>query len=346
MKLFICLFISFLPILTFGQQLHSPSEIMDIMEKSTLLYELHLLETEVPPVDYSLNLNTINCYREKTEEGFSTVSIKLTPDASKIKAEAEKAFREKRYREAREGYQKVLDLFPNYSKMRTYIGQTHALEGNGSKAMAAYKKAIEENPIDYLAHWFLARSYTTQEKEDKALEHYLNAHILNRNHISILREINDILVTKNLKLEDWQFTPQMEIVSEKKGEVAITFANEWLGYAITKAVWAYEPDYRKNMNEPENFSMAEEKEALISLYQGNLQNKGYEKLPPLLALHNSIENKSIDPYILYEIFLPQEPFIAYQLPDNAMKMIRDYILKSRCVKLGKKKKKKDKKKKK
>lgn len=346
MKFIALLLIGTLPYLLSAQEVDGPAEIINIMEQSKLLYEINLLEKPISSPDYSLNLNTVNFYRKKTEDGFATMAIELPEEANAIKVEAEKAFREKKYSAAREGYQKILDLVPEYSKMLTYIGQTHMLEGNGTKAIECYQQAIDNNPIDYMAHWFLARCYVLKGEEEKALTHYLNAHILNRNHSLIHTEINELLAEKNLKLENWLFNPQVKLSNPEEGKVVLAYQQEWLGYAITKAVWEYEPNYRSDKGEPEKFSMEEEKIALLSLYLGNAEKKTYEKLPYLLALHNTIKKGTVDPYIIYEVFLPKEPFIAYQLPDSTLELIRNYILDSRCVKLGKKKKKKGKKRKK
>src|SRR5690554_2444700 len=47
----------------FGQTLHTPAEIFEIMDKSSVVYELHPLETQIMPVNRTNNLNVNDSYR-------------------------------------------------------------------------------------------------------------------------------------------------------------------------------------------------------------------------------------------------------------------------------------------
>jgi hypothetical protein len=46
-------------------------------------------------------------------------------------------------------------------------------------------------------------------------------------------------------------------------------------------------------------------------------------------LMEASNQKMLDQYILYEIFLPENPQVAYQLPEQTILGIKDYILKVR-----------------
>lgn len=325
-----------------AQDLHTPKEIMDILEKSTLSYEINRLEEPIPLKDQTYNLNTSDFYRVKEGNNLITKSVELTKEAAELKEKAEAAFRAKKYAEARSIYQKIQQLHPEYSKLTTYIGQTYFLEGDVKKAVRLYKEAIDQNPIDYIGHWFLARSYVYNKDFDKALDEYITAHILNRNHKMIINELQEVMDLFKKNYEKWTFNPQYKLTSTDSQNVKIFYDLDWMTYALTKAVWAYEPGYRSSMGlgPEEEFSVLEEKEALASFYILNMDNKKINKQAFFKALDQAFKNKQFDEFVLYEIFLVKVPFIAYQLPDEMLANLRNYILETRTPsRKGKRKKK-------
>lgn len=326
-----------------AQDLHTPKEIFEILDKSTLSYTINRLEEPIPLKDQMYNLNTSDFYREEKEGQLLTKAVQLSEEAAVLKEQAEAAFREKKYAKARKIYQEIKQDYPEYSKLTTYIGQTYYLEGDVQKSIRLYKQAIQQNPIDYIGHWFLARSYASIKDFDKALEAYTTAHILNRNHQMITVELQDIMSLFKKNYEDWTFNPQYKLVSTDSQKVEVYYDLDWMSYALTKAAWAYEPGYRASMgvSPDEEFSILEEKEALASFYILNIDNKKINKQPFFKALDKAFKNQQLDEFIIYEIFLVNLPFIAYQLPDEMMQMISNYILETRSpAGKGKRKKKK------
>lgn len=328
-----------------AQKLHSPKEILEILENSTLSYQINELEAPIPVKDQTYNLNTSDFYRIEEGKNLLTKSVELTEEAAELKKKAETAFRSKKYAEARNFYQKIKVLHPEYSKLTTYIGQTYFLEGDVEKSIRLYKEAIDQNPIDYIGHWFLARSYLYNEDFDKALDEYVTAHLLNRNHKMITSELQEVMAMFKKNYEDWTFNPQFKVSTVDSLNVKIFYGSEWMPYALTKAVWAYEPGYRASMGlgPDEQISILEEKEALASFYIVNLDNKKINQQPFFKALDKAFNNKQFDEFILYEILLVKIPFIAYQLPDEMLANLRNYILETRSPRgKGKRKKKRKK----
>lgn len=324
----------------FAQKIHPPAEIFEMLEKSTLNYELNTLDEEILAKDQTFNLNSADFYRKSDNSSLKTIKIELSSEAFKIKEEAEKYFEQKDYTKAREFYEKVLKIHPEYSKILTYIGQTYLSEGQEKKAVEYFKKAIENNYIDYMAHWFLGKYYLKKNQLVKALDEIVIAHILNRNHKLILDDLVKVLQKSGYTYENWTFTPQIKISSNDQKLVKVDYKKEWLGYALVKALWKYEPNYKESMGVASNeLSMLEEREALFNLYAGNVDNK-ILKQTPFITLVNSLDHKQLDEFILYEIFIVENPFIAYQFPEEIISNIKNYIIKSRCSSKVKKKKKK------
>ncbi len=313
----------------FGQNIHSPAEIFSIMEKSPVSYSLSTLKEEVLAPDRSENLNYNDFYRVKTEDGISTLQYHLSKELESDFESAEKYFQNHEPALARGMYQQVLAKDSTVHKAITYIGQTYEMEKNHTKAIEWYQKAIDKNYIDYMSHWFIADAYSAIGEKDKAVEEITIAWILNRNNPRIEKTVKQIYDLKKIKLPTWAFTPQIKIDSIGENKVNIEFQTEWLGWAMVKAIWKYEPGYRESMGFKEGiFNTLQEKEAIVCLLS-SLKKKQLKKHPELKMLRKALDEKMIDEFIFFEIYLPEYPFIAYQLPENFILSIKDYVVKIR-----------------
>lgn len=325
----------------FAQDLNSPADIIKVLEESKVGYEIGQLSEEVKPPDYSMNINVAEFY---TTENGGFEEIELDEATFELKEETEVLFSSKKYEEARENYLKIYEKYPKYSKIGTYIGQTYELEGDSETAVKWYKKSIDNNYIDYLAHWFLGRHYIKSGKTDKGIEQIMIAHILNRNATPILNDLIAVLEAQDIEYDNWVFNPQVKLTSKGKNQASIEFGGDWLSYGLTKAVWAYEPGYKKTkgIGEDEESSL-EDKEALLGLYIMTDGKKKAKKTPSIKALHLAGDNKLFDEYVLYESFLTRIPIVAYQLSEDDILELVNYIKTVRCSPISKKKKKKRKK---
>ena len=100
---------------------------------------------------------------------------------------------------------------------------------------------------------------------------------------------------------------------------------------MAKALWDYEPGYRESMGVSEGYlSSIECKECLASQYISLKNAKAKTKKDPQLQiLQKAVDKKFLDQYIIYELFLPQNPFIANQLSEKTILSIKNYILEVR-----------------
>ncbi|BDD01388.1 hypothetical protein [Persicobacter psychrovividus] len=312
-----------------GQEIHSPADIFKIMEKSTVTYELNALEKEILPKDRTDNLNHNQYYRVNDGGQISTYKYEIDSNVQTYLTKAEVYFNEKKFSLAREMYLEALIEDSTYFEVMTYIGQTYGIEGDFDKAIEWYNKTIDLNYIDYMAHWFLADAYKTKGELDKAVDEITIAMILNRNNPRIEKSLKNIFELNKLKTKDWTFNPQIEIDSIEVNKVRISFDSDWLGYAMVKALWKYEPGYKKSMGVSEgSFSTIEEKECFVSLMT-SFNKKKLKKHSEFKALKLSLDKEMIDEYILYEIVLPEHPFVAYQLPVEFINRIKNYVIEVR-----------------
>lgn len=309
-----------------AQEIHSPAEILQILEKSSISYELHALEEEIIPQDRSTNLNFNNQYREIKDDLILSVEYKESKEVTNYLLKGEEYFKAEKFDLAREMYLKVLEEDEKYFKVMTFIGQTFGIEGNFEKSIEWYKKTISKNYIDYMAHWFLADAYKSNGELDKALNEITIAMILNRNNPRIKKSFDEIYKLKKLKTPEWFFTPQMRISSSEKNKVKLEFGEDWLGYALVKAVWLYEPGYKESMGVKDgSFSTNEELEAFVSLMT-TFNKKKLKKNPEFKALQKAVDNKMVDEFIFYEIVLLEHPNVAIQLSEEFVMRISEYVI--------------------
>ena len=314
---------------SYAQEIHTPAEIIQIMEKSEVMYSLESLEEEIAAPDRSENLNMNFYYRKMEGNTITTLKYDVSNAIEEMFEEAEKRFQEKDFLGARALYLKILGEDPGYFKVMTYIGQTYGIEGDFDKAGEWYDKAIASNYIDYMAHWFLADVYKQKGDLDKAIDEITIAQILNRNNPRIQQSLIDIYQLKKMKYADWVFNPQIKIESEEDMKVSVKFDADWLGYGLVKALWMYEPGYRESMGiEEGTMSSLEEREAFASLVVG-FNKKKLKKHEEFKALNLAIEKDMINEFIFFEIFLPKNPFAANQLSEDFVNDIKEYVIEVR-----------------
>lgn len=309
----------------FGQDIHSPAEILEIMEKSPVSYELYPLEQAITPLDRSQNLNANIVYRVVDQGQLMTYTYKPDSLTKSYSEQAEAYFQARDFASARQMYLKALENDPSYYKVMTYVGQMYGIEGDFDQAIAWYQRTIELNYIDYMAHWFLADAYRETGDLDKAVDEITIAQTLNRNNPRIQKSLQEIYALKKLKTADWTFTPQVRIDSLGVNSVRVSFDADWLGYGMVKAVWQYEPNYKASMGVKDGtFSTLEERECFAGL-MATFDKKILKAHPEFKALKSAVDQDLVEAFIFYEIVLPEHPYVAYQLPEDFIRTIKDYV---------------------
>jgi len=326
---FILALLSFFAIPLVAQEIHSPAELMKIMENSPITYELKELEEPVACPDRTENVNLNDVYR--IEEG-QQLNVYYYDTLTAIGREnyetAEAYFNKRQLDSARIFYQKVLETDPHFYKVATYIGQMYGSTGQLEMARQTYLETINKNYIDYLAHWLLADIYLMQNKPDSAVHHVTIARILNRNNPRLRDFQMEVYGAAELDTIDWCFNPQVEISQPDSGKVSVAFSEKWLMYGLCKAVWTYEPGYKESMGvAPGDYTTLEERECLANMMMGLLNSKAkIKKNRQLKTLKVAIEKGMIDPFIMYEVFLPKHPKVAYQLTREFIGDIANYVI--------------------
>ena len=324
------LFISFIYILPGkSQTVHKAEDLYKISHGSFLRYEVSPLKEKVQDKDYSGLLNESGMIKIDTGSKVKITSVKRSKAADSAWNTAEYAFNDdKDYKAARQMYKTVLEIQPDYYPASVKTAKCFEAEENYEKAETAYKQAIAKNFIDYQTHWSLADAYHKDAKYDEAVTEITIASVLDRNDTAILSDMKEIYLDAHLKFDYWVFTPQYQLSKKSNSrEVAVMTKPDWEGYAMAKAIWQYEPGYAVSQGEkPGKPSYFEEKECLLNLLAGQDKHIDAELIKPINVLKVAQDLKLLDGFIYYEILLPQNPSMVYELPSNVIRSIKNYVI--------------------
>jgi len=316
------------------QKLHTPAEILKMMSDSKLMYEVKMLDKPVTCPDYSNKLNSQDSYRVYTDSGFYTSRYEINDKARPLLDQAEAYFKSNNRYSALMYYRMALEADSTQYYILTYIGQMYDGQRDYTNSIEWYKKAISKNYIDYMAHWFLADAYFAIGEVDSAVDEIVIARILNRNNPRLADSMNRIFKKAKRNTNDWCFNPQIAINKGEGNRVIVEMSADWTAYAMAKALWNFEPGYKESMGvAPDNYSTIEEKECLFALLVGMENAKtSVKNNPQLMILKKATDNNHLEDYMLYEVFLPRSPQVAYQLSEQAIQSIKDYVLNVRNTK--------------
>jgi len=312
----------------YSQRIHSTNEILKLLSDSKLRYDIKVLDKPIAGTDYSDKLNYSDNYRVVSDSGIHTYQYKPNELAMQKFQKAEIYFQAKDYQNAMLWYKSTLEADSSYFLVMNYIGQMYEINEDHENAIIWYKKAISKNYIDYMAHWFLADNYKSINDLTHAVDEITIARILNRNNPRIKNSFDNIFLRAKRDTTDWYFNPQIEIAKPSENTVSLAMNDKWFGYGMPKALWMYEPGYSESMGVKKGrYSTLEDRECLISLVMAQTNAKTKIKgIPEFTVLKQAAENKHLDDYILFEIVLPKNPDVAYQLPEKSILEIKDYIL--------------------
>ena len=324
MKSKILFFLSVLAALSFADD-NPLKTAMETLKQSKTMYSLKYLDKPIPVPDRSSMIN-VQAYREKTSDGFVVKNFKPTGDAKKFYDKAENYFGSHQYEKARDAYTLALQQDPKLYSAMTYIAQTYGIEKNWDKAELWYKKAIEANYIDFLAHWMLADIYQMKGQKEKALEEISIAKVLNRNNPRLEAKRKEIYGVNGLNIRNWTFNPQVRISRDSvTGKVNIQADSVWAYYAYVLAAWTYEPAYKaraKKSAMPETMF----RECLMG-FAPFMDNKSLkDSLEILKRLDKVLDARKVSNFIFYEIFLPDYPTAALYLDRKQIEDLKDYLI--------------------
>ncbi len=303
----------------FGSEFHTSAKILKIMEDSKIIYTIDELKDTLIINEDSLQVLHNQYVRYDAGDSIRLDVYQLGENEISLFKQAEAHFKNKEYDKALTLYKELYKIRPDYAYALTLIGDVFFNQGNLDSAEVYFLKAVKQNPVDYSAHWFLADTYWNKGFGNEAIEHITIAHVLNRNN---LRLKNSLIYYRNqigIPWKEWTFNPQYRL-SANDGKVLIETKMDWLGYALAKALWKYEPGYAKSMvgSEPDEYvyNFKEEAEAVSMLITGDKKKKRLEKI---------VNDGAFQPFYYYEIVAFRYPLTLLLLPQTQFQKIVDYV---------------------
>jgi tetratricopeptide (TPR) repeat protein len=325
MKSKILILICVLVALSFAKDENPLQEAMEIIKESKTLYSLKYLDKPIPVPDRSRLIN-YPVYREKKGDGYDVKAIKATGEAKKLLDKAENYFGSHQYAKARDAYTLALQEDPKLYSAITYIGQTYGIEENWDKAELWYKKAIEANYVDFLAHWLLADVYKIKGQKEKALDEISIAKVLNRNNPRLEALRKEIYGLNGLNIKNWTFNPQVRMSRDSvTGNVNIVADSIWSYYAFVQAAWFYEPVYKAKAKK---YSMPQAmyRECLMGFLPFIGDKALVDSVDVLKRLVKVIEADKLDEFVFYDMLLLDYPTASFQLDKKQIEGLKDYLI--------------------
>lgn len=325
MKSKILILICALVVLPFAKDENPLQEAMEIIKESKTLYSLKYLDKPIPVPDRSRLIN-YPVYREKNGDSYDVKAIKATGEAKKLLDKAENYFGSHQYAKARDAYTLALQEDPKLYSAITYIGQTYGIEKNWDKAELWYKKAIEANYVDFLAHWLLADVYKIKGQKEKALDEISIAKVLNRNNPRLEALRKEIYGLNGLNIKNWTFNPQVRMSRDSvTGNVNIVADSIWSYYAFVQAAWFYEPVYKAKAKK---YSMPQAmyRECLMGFLPFIGDKALVDSVDVLKRLVKVIEADKLDEFVFYDMLLLDYPTASFQLDKKQIEGLKDYLI--------------------
>lgn len=302
-----------------GSKLHTPDEILAIMEKSSIRYEIAIDNTLPEPAPESPRVLSSQQVLKEGKDGYDLTVQTISKEATGFLESGEAAFKKGDYDAALVSFKKVLEIDPDYSYAFTLIGDVFYDKGDYEQARSRFREAIDRNFADYDAHWFLADADWKLDDKSQAIQEMTIAHLLNVNHKtmkSVLLQYRDQI---GRPWKDWDYSPRIALRRDGK-KVEVKAQEDWIGYAMVRAVWEYEPGYAESVAGPDYkqkiINMAEEKEALLAVLSG-------PKSPQQIA--RIVDNGFVDEFIYYEVLGRRAPAALVLLPRDLFMRLVQYV---------------------
>lgn len=314
-----------------GQDFYDIPGFLRKMGTSQNSYEFSILDGRIREMDDHTNLN-FNYYYIDDSSGIKQVTpYVISREARELSELGWEALMIEEPDSALVFYSELLEMYPLYSPAITGKGQAWQIKGDLEKAVDQYRKAIQINPIDYLAYWHMAIAQDLKGEKDSAVHYILYAWILNRNSLSIKLDVDRFLKGAGKKFHDWFFVPQY-VISKEKDKIHIEYHVAWMGYAVCQAVWTYEPGFAELRQIDGDKGMFRERECLSCLVT-SMESDVIErdKDPALIAFRLSLKEKMALEFILFEIMLREKPDMALFLDDARVSRLINYITKTRIL---------------
>lgn len=322
----------------YAQDLHTPSDIENIMKKSLSYYEQK--EDTNFMVVKSLDIISNDYYFAQNEEGERELlqyKMEENPQLNEPFQKALKYHASQKYKKERKILQALLKNHEDNAILLTQLGNSFLDERQYTDAKSWAHQAIRANPIHSPAYVLMAKTLMAASQPEQAMEAITKAHLYNRNNRQIIALLKEIYLLNGRTYDDtWAFIPQCEITKVSDSKISIKYNGEpWRAFAACNAVWEYEPYYKQKMEITGNdLEIMRSHEALMNLgiaFEGWENKKRKNKFYMGDAVKIAVEKNLVREFLDYEIKFIENPKAALYLTYDDIKIFSKYILEVRAL---------------
>jgi tetratricopeptide (TPR) repeat protein len=302
--------------------LHTLPQIVELMKKSALNYRVDTIEGVRPntfPRDTTRPVLPVGLYLDYVDSIPYLMPYKVPSMAGPFLGFAGQAFDEQKYDEAIRWYRKVQMVDPRFQPVYSYLGEAYLTLDSLDSAKVNLGKALALNFVDFESHRLMAKTLWKLKDTSGALTEMSIAHVLNLNSLPIQGELEEMRLNSGRLFYGQRIEPLYGMV-KRHDTVIVQSSESWIGYAMVKALWKYEPKYAKGMLgfDPKGsvYILLEEKEAIIGALSTNKN----------LAFLNPIIDKGfLDEFIMYDLIGPRYPREISFLSREGILRMAEYV---------------------
>jgi len=335
-----------LPCMGQKTELRSPAYFLKALTESQKMYEMGVARADsLPKLPMADAL--FRCFAiVKGSDGLETL-VDIMDDTTRsaesmdLLRDGERAFSEGNMIEARKNYKGYIALQPNASRVMTFLGQSFLKTAYPDSVLYWYRRAVQANPLDYMAQWFYASSLAEVDSVDAAIDHMLTAMVLNRTNPRMYAELEQFFKSTGYTYNGWTFQPRMEIkqIDEKKISIIVDSAEgSFLPYCLCTAAWKFEPAVATSVvDTSDHYAVLDrrERECLVACLDANLDDEllPENSHPAIINAARAVKEKDFESYLYYEVILTRTPVLAYYLTQSSRDGLQRYIRKYHLKKI-------------
>ena len=200
--------------------------------------------------------------------GWSIVAWTRPAEVEQMLEVAEPLFEAKRFKEAEAEYAKLLARFPAEYPVQLHWGDAALMDGRPAVALPRYEAATKMNPVDFHSWWYRGDALAALKRPKEAVPFWTRALALQPRNQELRAGLELNLKSAGLMLAPPVVLPRARVTLEgDKTRITVEPSAAWLAWAMCKAVWASEPDFRERMTgrREHTFTMLEERQCLVNL---------------------------------------------------------------------------------
>ena len=228
----------------------SPAWYYQQLTDSEIVYNIDTKPAANPIDEYTCRPRGMGIARIRSGNRWTLGLPPRHPDSGKLAVAGGEFFEKKQYAEAAAQYRKMLELDPNDIIAHLFYGDTFFFGGHDyAAALAEYRKALAIDATNPAAHFFSANALMRLDRADEARAAVVTALSYDPVYASLYKVLETKPENFGLRpLARHRFTPPRGYLGKPDGDGITVYGgddDEWRTYAICKAVLRNEPAARK-----------------------------------------------------------------------------------------------------